>query len=219
MKAKWVLPIVSALVASVAVVAVVISLDFPSKGSAVEIVQVNTAHFSEITGSLEQLTEYADVVVIGNVTEVVQSGIDRGRDGDGSGIPMTLYKVEVLETLKGEVDATIYVYRTDPGYFDDPVTKLGVGEKVVLYVEEVSATYAPNVTVTDTIYVPIALDNGVFDVVTADGAVGVVSEDTVVRPRGISPAMFAEGTEFTAAQIRAAIEPDSGEEGPTGTTH
>ena len=99
-----------------------------------------------------------------------------------------------------------------------PTTKLNVGETVALYLHQNPASLAPTITVTDTVYVPVSLDNGVFDV-EATGAVGRVDDDVVIRPRAIREDMFAEGTTFTAAEIRQAIEPDSDEVGPVGSTN
>ena len=56
----------------------------------------------------------------------------------------------------------------------------------------------------------LSLTNGVFDVEVVDG-------DTILRPRGIHPDMFAEGTTFTMAEVRDAIGPDD-EAGPVGST-
>ena len=102
---------------------------------------------------------------------------------------------------------------------NDPLTELAVEETVALYLYENPSSLAPTITsITDTAYVPIALDNGVFDVETT-GAVGRVDDDVIIRPRGISKIMFAEGTTFTAAAIREAIQFVSGQDRPVGNTH
>ena len=36
----------------------------------------------------------------------------------------------------------------------------------------------------------------------------MVNDETRVTPMGIQPSMFAEGTVFTAADVRLAIEPE-----------
>ena len=51
----------------------------------------------------------------------------------------------------------------------------------------------------------------------SDGAV-CTEDGVVVRPRGIDVDMFAAGTTFTMAEVRAAIDPDSDEVGPVGST-
>ena len=130
----------------------------------------------------------------------------------------TLYKFDVAETLKGDVDDSIYIYRYDPGEFSSmPLTTFAVDDVLALYLRVGTTEYAPTITITDTVYSPITLDNGVFDV-DVTGAVGQVDDSVVVRPRGIDVDMFAAGTTFTAAEIRAAIEPDSDEVGPVGST-
>ena len=216
---KWLLPILSAAVASVAVVVIWNNIE-PEEPSGETVVQ--SAHFSFIASSIEELTAEADAVVIGTVSEVAATGVDRG--GDSTGLPMgyTLYKLDVSETLKGDVDDSIYIFRYDPGEFPDmPLTTLAVDDTLALYLAKGTTEYAPTITITDTIYAPLTLDNGVFDVEAtgAVGAVGRVNDDVVIRPRAIREDMFAAGTTFTAAEIRQAIEPDSDEVGPVGSTN
>ena len=217
---KWLFPILSAVVASVAIVAIWVNIE-PEEP--VEMIEVRHADFGFITSSIKELTARADTIVIGTVSEVAATGMDRGADNTGLPMAYTLYKFDVTETLKGDVADSIYIFRTDPGVFSDmPTTRLNVGETVALYLHQRPTTYAPTITITititDTAYVPITLDNGVFDVET-NGAVGVVNDDTILRPRGISEEMFAEGATFTAAEIRKAIEPASDEVGPVGSTN
>ncbi len=184
--------------------------------------------------TLEVLSESADAVILGEVKGAVHTGISFGTDGtDGTGgirVPYTLYEVEVHETFKGDASGAIYVARTDPSFLgeapgvaDYPLTTLGVGEAVILYLYRVSPVLEPTMPsgLTDTIYYPLGFDNGVFDVSANGpvGAVGRVNDSTEVIPRGIDSAMFAEGSVFTAADIRQAIEPESGEEGPVGSTN
>lgn len=143
--------------------------------------------------------------------------IDKGPNNEGFPTAYTLYRLDVWETLKGDAPDSIYVFRTDPSEFPDhPLTELAVNETVALYLYKNPASLAPTITsITDAAYVPIALGNGVFDVETA-GAVGRVNDDVIIRPRGISEIMFAEGATFTAAEIRQSIEPDSDEVGLVG---
>ena len=233
---KWLFPILSAMVASVAVVAVWINAESKDQGGqkvikAPKITYVSSAteepsgktviqdaHFSFIAWSLEELTAEADAVVTGRVSEVAATGIDRGHDGSGLPMAYTLYKFDVAETLKEEADDSIYIFRYDPGEFPDmPLTTLAVDDKLALYLAKGTTEYAPTITITDTIYSPVTLDNGVFDM-DVTGAVGQVDDDTVIRPRGIDEMMFSQGETFTVAEIRAAIEPDSDEVGPVGST-
>ena len=213
---KWLFPILSAAVASVAVVAIWLNIE-PKEPSGETVVQ--SAHFSFIASSIEELTAEADAIVIGTVSEVAATGVDRGHDSTGLPMEYTVYKLDVAETLKGEVGDSIYVFRYDPGVFMDmPLTALNVDDTLALYLAEGTAEYTPTITITDTIYAPLTLDNGVFDV-EGSGAVGRVYDDTILRPRGISELMFAEGMTFTAAEIRKAIEPASDEVGPVGSTN
>ena len=252
---KWLFPILSAVVASVAVVAVWINVESDQGGQKVikapkityvalatqepsgetvikaakityvssateepEETLVREAHFSFIASSIEELTAEADAVVVGTVSEVAATGIDRGHDGTGSSMAYTLYKFDVAETLKGEVDDSIYIFRYAPDEFPSiPLTTFAVDDVLALYLRVGTTEYAPTITITDTVYSPITLDNGVFDV-DVTGAVGVVGDDVVIRPRGIGDDMFAAGTTFTAAEIRNAVKPDSDEEGPVGNT-
>ena len=214
---KWSYPIITAVVVAVAVVVIWTNTD---RGGTVGETVVRELDFPHMTSSIEQLSEFADVVVIGTVAEVVATGTDRGQNNEGPPIAYTLYKLDVWEALKGDVPDSIYVFRIDPSEFpNDPLTELAVDETVALYLYENPASLAPTITsITDTAYVPIALDNGVFDVETT-GAVGRVNDDAIIRPRGISEIMFTEGTTFTAAAIREAIQPVSGQDGPVGNTH
>ena len=191
---KWTVPLASAIVAAVVVTGVWFQLrpDAPAP----EEVSFTVRHtdFIGITSDLEALTDTADTVVMGTVAEVTWSGTDRAV-GRRLEFPATLYKVDVQEALKGEVGSSIYVYRTDPEFFpDQPLSKLKVGDVVVLYLQRMDAL-SPADTYTETVYVPIALDNGVFDVAVSAGggvgAVGVVDDNTRITPRGISGDMFA----------------------------
>ena len=213
---KYLLPFVTAVVVAVAVVAIYANVDRDEPGEKVEIVE---ASFPDMTSSIDQLTAMADSIVIGAVSGVVDRGVDRGADGQGIPVAYTLYGVDVVETLKGSPAERMYVFRIDPSEFpDEPLTELAVGERVALYLYEGPAHLAPTIAgITGVAYVPIALDNGVFDV-DAAGAVGRVDDGVVVRPRGISPVMFSEGTTFTVSELRAAVEPVD-EVGPVGNTN
>ena len=165
----------------------------------------------DVYPTLDGLSGAADIVVLGTVSRLVESGNTRGMEQDGGTYPYNLYEFEIVESFKGDVGGTIYVVRTDPSLFggapgmaEYPLTKLSAGDTVVLYLDSMSATIVPETGLTGTLYGPVSFDNGVFDVT-------VTGPDTKVHPRGVSPSMFAKGTVFTAADIRQAIEPDSGE--------
>ena len=182
----------------------------------------------DVYPTLDGLSGAADIVVLGTVSRLVESGNTRGMEQDGGTYPYNLYEFEIVESFKGDVGGTIYVVRTDPSLFggapgmaEYPLTTLSAGDTVVLYLDSMSAKIVPETGLTGTLYGPVSFDNGVFDVTVTGpiGAVGTVNDDTKVHPRGVSPSMFAKGTVFTAADIRQAIEPDSGEEGPVGSTN
>ena len=253
---KWLFPILSAAVASVAVFAVwtnieskdqgdhkvlkspkityVSTVDEEPSGETVmkgprityvssateepEEILIQDAHFAFVGSSIEELTAEADVIVRGTVSEITAGGTDKGEDGTGLGFEFTLYKFDVSETLKGEVDDSIYIYRPNPGEFSDmPLTAFVVDDALVLYLREGESTYPPVSNYADKAYGTVTLDNGVFDV-EATGAVGQVDDSVVVRPRGIDELMFSDGETFTMGDVRRAIEPDSDEVGPVGST-
>ena len=216
---KWLLPLASALVASAVVAAVWIGV-VAMRADAQPTIVIRSV-FVPAYSSLEELSTYADAVVVGTVQRSVAKWIDRGADGDGIPRPYILYQLDVEETLKGETDDSIYILRIEPVYFagdghsvgsGDPLTELRVGQTVALYLEEVMAEAPPIITITDRFYVPLSFDNGVFDIST--GEVGRVNDDTVVRPRGIRKDMFTEGSEFRLSEVEQAIETVSDDVGP-----
>ena len=220
---RWLLPLGSMIAASAIGVASWFAVAALRSGTNDQEMTVRSLSMNRYS-TLEDLSESADVVVLGTVRSIAATGIGRGSEGEGNPMPYTIYELEVQETFKGGVSGTIYVGRTDPSYFEDslvfddaPLTKLNTGEKVVLYLRKLNADVEPTIPIEglDYVYVPLSLDNGVFDV---SGAVGVVGETAEVRPRGIGSSMFAEGSVFTTADIRGILEPDSDEEGPVGNT-
>ncbi len=172
-----------------------------------------TPSFLKSYSSVGELSDDSDAVVIGTVKGIAQTGID-------AKIPYTVYAVDVLTELKGEVDAVIYVFRSDPEpYPQASLTRLAEGETLALYMSEVSANPASSVTVSDRVYVPHVFDNGVFDALPSGepGALSRVNDHTIFAPRGTGPSMFAEGTTFTFSELRDAIETGSEEIGPVGS--
>ena len=196
---KWSFAVISAVVALVAVVAIWINIGPEEPSGETVIIHID---YVDITSSIETLSNNVDVIVIGTVSDVVRSN-------SGGAV----YRFDIEETLKGEVADSIHVVRTAPPWSTDippPYSELNVGERVALYMDRTSTSYAPHLT--DTTYEPLIFDNGVFDV-------EVVNGDTILRPRGIHPDMFTAGTTFTMAEIRKAIEPASDEVGPVGSTN
>ena len=196
---KWSFAVISAVVALVAVVAIWINIGPEEPSGETVIIHID---YVDITSSIETLSNNVDVIVIGTVSDVVRSN-------SGGAV----YRFDIEETLKGEVADSIHVVRTAPPWSTDippPYSELNVGERLALYMDRTSTSYAPHLT--DTTYEPLIFDNGVFDV-------EVVNGDTILRPRGIHPDMFTAGTTFTMAEIRKAIEPASDEVGPVGSTN
>lgn len=155
---------------------------------------------ARLYNSVESLSEISDVVIIGQVVGVVSRQADTGVDGLAEPIPSTWYRIEVQETLKGDATGTITVVRTDPGHFlDVNLTTFRSNESVLLFLMKRTSVEFPMVTLTDTFYVPVSFDNGVFDVVPNTS--GTVQEATL-RPR-ISN-LFDSNT-FTKSEIQQAV--------------
>lgn len=219
---EWLLPLLSALVASAVVAAVWIGA--LTLGADPQPTKVIRSVFIPAYSSLDELSAHADAVVVGTVENVAAKWTDRGAGGDGIPRPYILYQLDAQEALKGETADSIYILRIEPVYFAGdghsalsgvPLTELLVGQTVALYLEEVIAETPPVITITDRFYVPLSLDNGVFDVSRgASGVVARVNDDTVVRPRGIRKDMFAEGSKFRLSAVKQAIEPVSGDAVP-----
>ena len=122
-------------------------------------------------GSIEDLANTADVVVMGSVVGIAGRQIDYGtQDADliakGGGSPVVFYELLVLEVLKGAAENTIFVAGTDFGAIrvaGDHETPLRRGEQVVLFLREHSTSDKPGITLYDKFYVPVGMDNGVFD--------------------------------------------------------
>ncbi len=211
----WLLPLGIVVIVSATISGVWFSIG-PGKSDTASLDTRASAFVSVRYSTLEELSTDADVVVIGTVNGIAEKGVDRGAEGDGLGIPYTIYEVEVEEVLKGEVEDTIYVHRYRPGFFvSEMVTKLTKGETVALYLRQDTNRLAPTITY-DTFYAPLTFDNSVFDVSTS-GAVGPVrrvDDEAVVTPRGVSPSMFSSESTFKVSDLREAIEPESGDVEP-----
>ena len=226
---KWILPLGSATAAAVLLTAIWFGWIMLVNGSpAGAVVNVNSPLVMKFYSSVVGLSDDADVVVMGTVKGVAETGIDRGSEdgkgapGNGIPVPYTVYSVEVMETLKGEVNEKIYVVRTDPEFFpDEALTRLRRDETVILYLSEETTKVAPTIAVTDTFYVPLAFDNAVFDLLSSSdlGPVGRVNDEATVVPRGTGPDMFAAGTTFTMSDIRQAIGSDGEDVGPIGNAN
>lgn len=81
------------------------------------------------------------------------------------------YEVKVLDALRGNVADAIVVSGPDADAFASTNrTPLRVGERVVLSLVEQTTADAPGIEALDFFYVPVSLDNGVFDV-SADNSI------------------------------------------------
>ena len=126
--------------------------------------------------SIESLSEYADVAVIGTVKGIVGREVDYGKklnplqiglDKHGPGIPMVYYEIDVTEALQGTAESTIIVARMDTERrLTEEATALRTGESVLLFLLE--AGDGPGMTLYDEFYVTVSLDNGVFDLLPGD---------------------------------------------------
>lgn len=140
---EWLLPLLSALVASAVVAAVWIGA--LTLGVDPQPTKVIRSVFLPAYSSLDELSTHADAVVVGTVENIAAKWTDRGARGDGIPRPYILYQLDVQEALKGETDDSIYILRIEPVYFAGdghsalsgvPLTELRVGQTVALYLEE-----------------------------------------------------------------------------------
>ena len=208
---KLLIPIGGAALASLTVVVIwvawtMLTADSPTSRT----VTVGSALMMKYYSSVDEMSDDADVVVVGTVNGVAETGMDRGRDGSFiTPIPYTLYSVKVLEVLKGDVGSTIYVFRNNPEDFHGaPLTRLMKNETVVMYLYEHDSENTPTITTaTDFIYVPLAFDNAILDISLPNflGATGRINDNTIVTPRGKGSGKFAAGTTFQFSELREAV--------------
>lgn len=224
---RWSTPIGAALAASA--ITVIVWFGWTSlirndpNEQIIATVKVGSALLMDFYPTIDELSGEADIIIVGTVGEIAQKGLDRGRDGTGGPIPYVVYSVAVQEAFKGDPSDQIYVFRRTADTFPGQVlTELEKGENVLLYLLERSSVYAPTVTVSDVLYIPISFDNGVFDISAsgAAGPVGIVDDNAIASPRGIGHNMFAAGTTFKLSEVRAAIESGTdGAIGPSGNVN
>ena len=188
----WAFPIGAAVLASMLVLVAWFGISGRWQDSQPKM--ATDSEFIPMYGSVEELSAASEVVVLGTVTRLAGKEVDYGTSGEDKGIPLTFHEVDVHEALKGETGGTIVVVTEDTENSDvRNLTPLRVGETVILFL--VDRTPEDNLTVTsfNHFYLPIALDNSVFDAV-GEGA---------FRPR--TPELFAEET-FDLADIRHATD-------------
>ncbi len=220
-KNRTLLPVMAAMLASL----LVISIWFVSRGD-VESPRIAMEADMPVYSSLEGLSSVSDLVIVGTMGEVVARDVDYGEENppEGAvwGIPVVFYEITVTEVLRGELGQdvkTIVVGALDVDRvdIDEDSTTLLNGHQVLLFLNDADA---PGITAVDDYYVRVSMDNGVFDVVGGIGEVGPtgrVDDSVILKPRGTREDMFGEMT-FAMSEIRRAIEPESGEVGPTGNT-
>lgn len=226
-RSRWLVPLSSAVMGAMVVMVAWLTWTFltddslPSRS-----VNIGSPLLMDYYSSVDEMSADADVVVVGTVTGVAQTGLDKGHDNSLiTPVPYTIYRVNVLEVLQGEIgNATdIYVLRNNPEDFPgSPLTRLNVDETSVFYLGERSASdFTSTITVTEVFYVPLSFDNALLDISTSTdvGAVGRVDDNVVVVPRGTGPGMFPHGTTFTMAEIREALDIESDEIGPVGNVN
>ena len=230
---KWLFPILSAVVASVAVVAIWLNIESkdqggqkvikapkitfvvsateePSGETVIKAPKITYVASATKEPSGETVIRHYSYVDITSSIEKLSNKVDVIVIGTVSDVVRSdsrgaVYRFDVEETLKGEVADSIYVVRTAPPESSDIPPPYSK-----LNAGERVALYMDRTSTAS--YKPLVFDNGVFDVEVANG-------ETILRPRGIHPDMFTAGTTFTMAEIRNAIEPDSDEAGPVRSTN
>ena len=155
------------------------------------------------------ITVDSDTVVMGEVKEVVftRPPPDDLSDDEIPG-PTTFYEVEVKEVLRGDLypGHTIVVGRAAPGQFEEiPITAIELGSHVVLFLQERTAGDVTLATNSDTFYVPVSFDNGVFDVKTLSMSDFAAPDETRIKAR----TLFMGGSSWTLRQLRKQVA-DSG---------
>lgn len=121
--------------------------------------------------TVADLAKQADVVVQGHVEQEVgrqieSSGAERNDEGKLIGNPMVFYRFSVTRQLQGEpVGEAIPL-----GWIDlellkvENVSPLAPGSEVLLFLRHITDSESPNIDVVEDFYIPVAADNGVFDV-------------------------------------------------------
>lgn len=150
--------------------------------------------------SLQDLAAAADVVVLGTVNGVAGKQVDYGTQdaekiAEGGGSPTVFYDVTVTENLRASTANSIVVAGTDFGLtniasgHESPLRK---GNELILFLKEYTSSDKPGISLYDLFYVPVGLDNGVFDLRDVDRVV----------PR--LPEVF-DDEEFTLAEVREQV--------------
>jgi hypothetical protein len=139
--------------------------------------------------SVEDLGGKADLVVVGVVGDVVARQAEETTD-----LPFVYISFSVDQVLGNSLaaqntDSVIVSILDTDKLTVDGLTPLVSGQRVLLFLEKISATDAPpGVIPFDEVFVPLSDDNGVFDV-AADGSVTARSDVVVsVTSEGVQDA-------------------------------
>lgn len=134
----WLVSLVSAVLGATAVISVwfawtmLTDEPLPSRS-----ITLGSPVLMNYYSSVDELSADADLVVVGTFNGVAQTGLDRGHDSSLiTPIPYTIYRVEVVEVLLGDVGNAddIYVLRRNPEDFHgSPLTRLNSGETSVFF--------------------------------------------------------------------------------------
>ena len=160
----------------------------------------NLSETADITvySSIERLSAASDLVIVGTVKEVVAREVDYGSEGTGEGqgpgLPVVFYEVEVNETLRGKAGATVIMAAPDVDEISmgGEATSLRSGQQVLLFLVREDA---PGITAYDNYYVTVSLDNGVFDRLDGD----------LVTPRMVGT---LEEAEYRLSEVRGTVMSD-----------
>lgn len=132
--------------------------------------------------SVEDLTQAADVVVLGTISKQIGTEFDRGGNSEGSvGIPMKFHDVTVTQVLAGDVDKSLVLAWIDHAERpEEGLSDVKAGQQTLLFLERRTPAEAPGIKSQDEFYVPVGGDNGVFDV---DGDIATARSQNVTAMR------------------------------------
>ena len=151
-----------------------------------------------VYSSIEQLSAASDLVIVGTVKEVVAREVDYGSEGiwegQGQGLLVVFYEVEVNETLRGKAGTTVIMAAPDVDEISmgGQATALRSGQQVLLFLVRGDAL---GITAYDNYYVTVSLDNGVFDRLNGD----------LVTPRMVGT---LEEAEYRLSEVRGKVMSD-----------
>lgn len=161
---------------SIAPVAVVLALMLAGCGSA----EVSSGD-RPVYGSIEALSADSDAVVVGTVGGVLAREVDEGTadaESSDNGMPMVFYEITVEALLKGQVGDSMALASLDEDTAaEDGSSRVAPGDRLLLFVDELTPAEAPGIQSLELFYVPVGADNGVFDV--TDGLVRARTTDVV----------------------------------------